>query len=147
MGGNAGMLPATRCGRRVITGRGSDMAESGSGSGTTTQVGGPAAVASAMRVLDRHVRALVRHALAQHAVQGANVADVAALHDRLAKLLHAISLEHGTDAMSTAAEYGAAALEAGSLYPGDELEVFLRDVAAGVRATAKELTRSTPFGA
>lgn len=131
--------------------KGIDMTErgsgSGGGSGTTTSVDGPAAVMTAMRVLDRHARTLVRHALAQQAVPGTNVADgVVALHDRIAKLLHAISLEHGTDAMSTAAEYGASALEAGSLYPGDELEAFLRDVAAGVRATSKELTRSTPFG-
>jgi hypothetical protein len=105
-------------------------------------------VASALRVLDRHARTLVRLALAQHAVQGSDVAQgVTGLHDRLAKHLHALSLEHGTDAMSTAAEYAAAALEAGSLYPGDELETFLRDVAAGVRATAKDLTKSTPFGA
>ncbi len=48
--------------------------------------------------------------------------------------------------MSTAAEYAATALEAGSLYPGDELEAFLRTVAAGVRTTAKELTKSNPFG-
>lgn len=122
------------------------MADSRSGSQTTTQMGGPAAVASALRVLDRHVRTLVRHALAQHAVQGSVADGVTELHDRLAKLLHAISLEHGTDAMSTAAEYAASALEAGSLYPGDELEAFLREVAAGVRATSKELTRSTPFG-
>lgn len=123
------------------------MAESRSGSQTTTPMGGPAAVASALRVLDRHTRTLVRHALAQNAVQGNDVAaGVTALHDRLAKLLHAISLEHGTDAMSTAAEYGAVALEAGTLYPGDELEVFLREVATGVRTTSKELTKSTPFG-
>lgn len=121
---------------------------SGSGAGAATQVGGPAAVASALRVLDRHVRTLVRHALAQHAVQGNNVAaGVTELHGRIAKLLHSISLEHGTDAMSTAAEYGAAALEAGTLYPGDELEAFLREVAAGVRATSKDLTKSTPFRA
>lgn len=124
------------------------MAESRSGSQTTTQMGGPAAVASALRVLDRHTRTIVRHALAQHAIQGTDVAEgVTALHDRVARLLHAISLEHGTDAMSTAAEYGATALEAGTMYPGDELEAFLREVAAGVRATAKDLTRSTPFGA
>lgn len=123
------------------------MAESRSGSGATTQMGGPASVASALRVLDRHARTLVRLALVQQTVPGNDVADgVTGLHDRLSKLLHAISLEHGTDAMSTAAEYAASALEAGSLYPGDELEAFLRDVAAGVRATSKELTKSTPFG-
>jgi hypothetical protein len=126
------------------------MAESGSvaAAGSATQVGGPAAVASALQVLDRHARTLVRLALAQHAIRDTDVAGgVGSLHDRLARLLHALSLEHGTDAMSTAAEYAAAALEAGSLYPGDELEAFLRDVTASVRTTSKELTRSTPFGA
>ncbi|MCW2921205.1 MAG: hypothetical protein JWL76_1079 [Thermoleophilia bacterium] len=121
------------------------MAESRSES--QAQMGGPASVASALHVLDRHARTLVGLALAQHSVQGGDIAEgVVELHDRLSQLLHAISLEHGTDAMSTAAEYAARAQEAGSLYPGDELETFLRDVAAGVRATAKDLTKSTPFG-
>ncbi len=122
------------------------MAESGSGT-VGAQVGGPAAVASALRVLDRHARTIVRHAIAQQAVRDNDMATgVASLHDRLARLLHELSLEHGTDAMSTSAEYAAAALEAGSIYPGDELDAFLRDVAASVRATSKDLTRSTPFG-
>lgn len=124
------------------------MAESPNGStgGATAQVGGPAAVASALRVLDRHARTLVRLSLVQHAIRDSDVAaGVTTLHDRLARVLHVISLEHGTDAMSTAAEYAAAALEAGSLYPGDELESFLRDVSAGVRATSKDLTRSGPL--
>jgi hypothetical protein len=111
------------------------------------QVEGPASVASALRVLDRHVRALVRHSISQQAIPGGNLASgVGELHDRLAGMLHAISLEHGTDAMSTAAEYAAFALEAGALYPGDELEAFLREVAGAVRATSKDLTKSTPFG-
>ncbi len=124
------------------------MAESGSGSVTSsTQVGGPAAVASALRVLDRHARTLVRHAIAQHAIRESDTAaGVAALHDRISRVLHALSLEHGTDAMSTAGEYAAAALEAGTIYPGDELEEFLRHVCASARATSKELTKSTPFG-
>lgn len=122
---------------------------SGSGSGEgVPQVGGPAAVSAALRVLDRHVRTLVRHSIAQQAVSEATVAEgVGALHARLAGRLHRISLEHGTDAMSTAAEYAAAALEAGSIYPGDELDTFLGEVARSVRATAKDLTRTAPYGA
>lgn len=113
-----------------------------------TQVGGPAAIASALRVLDRHVRVLVRHSITQQAIRDSDLASgVAALHERLASQLHAISLEHGTDAMSTAAEYAATALDSGSLYPGDELEAFLTRVAGDVRATSKALTKSTPFGA
>ena len=110
--------------------------------------GGPAAIASSLRVLERHVRVLVRHAITQQAIRDADLAaGVSQLHDRLATHLHAISLEHGTDAMSTAAEYAATALEAGAIYPGDELEGFLASVAASARTTSKELTRHTPFGA
>ena len=120
-------------------------------SGTTgpepMQYGGPAGVATALRVLDRHARIIVRHSIAQHALHGNDAAmAVGDLHDRVSRLLHDISLEHGTDAMSTAAEYAAAALDAGTLYPGDELDVFLRQVASAARVTAKELTKSTPFG-
>lgn len=112
------------------------------------QVGGPAAVAAALRVLDRHVRTLVRHSIAQHAIRDGDVAaGVGALHGRLATRLHRISLEHGTDAMSTAAEYAAAALESGTLYPGEELDTFLVEVARSVRTTARDLMRSTPFRA
>lgn len=115
--------------------------------GSGSQLGGPASVAAALRVLDRHVRTLVRHSIAQQAIRDGDVAaGVGALHGRLATRLHGISLEHGTDAMSTAAEYAAAALESGSLYAGEELEAFLGDVARSVRATSKELTRTQPYG-
>jgi hypothetical protein len=122
-----------------------------SGAATTgadqPQVGGPAAVAGALRALDRHARSLVKHGLAQQSIGGASLAaGVGEQHDHLARLLHEISLEHGTDAMSTAAEYASAALEAGSLYFGDELDQFLRQVAASVRTTSRELTKNTPFG-
>lgn len=111
------------------------------------QVAGPAAVAGALRVLDRHARTIVKLTLAQHAIEEVSLAaGVANRHDRIAHVLHEISLEHGTDAMNTAAEYAAAALDAGSLYPGEELEGFLREVAAAVRATARDLTKATPFG-
>jgi hypothetical protein len=111
------------------------------------QMGGPAAVAGALRVLDRHTRAIVKHGLAQQAIGGASIAaGVGEHHDHVARLLQELSLEHGTDAMSTAAEYAAVALEAGSIYVGEELDSFLREVAGSVRATSKELTRSTPFG-
>jgi hypothetical protein len=123
------------------------MADGASG-GATTQVGGPAAIAGALRVLDRHARTIVRLAIAQHVIRDADVAGgVASMHDRVSTVLHEVSLEHGTDAMATAAEYAAAALDAGTLYPGEELEAFVRSVAAGARATSKELTRHTPFGA
>ncbi|MCW2928870.1 MAG: hypothetical protein JWM86_2838 [Thermoleophilia bacterium] len=123
------------------------MADAGAGGATSgPQVGGPAAIASALRVLDRHARTLVKLAVAQHAItDGDTAAGVGAWHDRTSRLLHAISLEHGTDAMATAAEYGAAALEAGSIYPGDELDAFLREVAASVRATSRDLTKASPF--
>ena len=97
--------------------------------------------------VDRNARVLVRLVVERQAIDDADIAaGVGALHERLSRLLHAISLEHGSDAMATAAEYAVAALEAGSLYPGDELEAFLRQVAASVRATSKGLTRTTPFG-
>lgn len=119
-----------------------------SGSGGGPQVGGPAAASSSLRMLDRHVRTLVRHSIAQQAIRDSDVATgVGVLHGRLAACLHRISLEHGTDAMSTAAEYAAVALESGSLYPGEELDAFLAQVARSVRATAKDLTRPTQFGA
>lgn len=124
------------------------MSDGTVGGSAGAQVGGPAAVASALRVLDRHVRVMVRHSITQHAFRDSDLpTGVAQLHDRLAAHLHALSLEHGTDAMSTAAEYASTALDAGSIYPGDELEAFLTQVAAAVRATSKDLTRSTPFGA
>ena len=126
------------------------MSEAGS-TGTTagpTQVGGPAAVAGALRVLDRHTRVLVKLSIAQQTIQDVDLAHgVGDLHDRLARLLHGISLEHGTDAMSTAAEYAAAAIDAGSLYPGDELDAFLGGVALAARTTSRELMKGTPFGA
>lgn len=120
----------------------------GAGVSSVTQVGGPAAVTTAMGMLDQHVRVLVRHSISQQAIRDADLAaGIGELHGRIASRLHAISLEHGSDAMSTAAEYAATALEAGSLYPGDELDAFLTEVAARVRATSKGLAKSTPFGA
>ncbi|MCW2925355.1 MAG: hypothetical protein JWM98_2759 [Thermoleophilia bacterium] len=110
-------------------------------------VGGPAAVAAALRDLDRHARTIVKLALAGGALRDADLAEgVGELHARIAQSLHAISLEHGTDAMSTAAEYAATALESGLLYPGDELDRFLRDVAASARATSRDLTKGSPLG-
>lgn len=124
------------------------MADAGSSSTSATGVGGPAAVASALRMMDRHTRTLVKLVLTQQAIPGNDVAQgVGELHARIATLLHGISLEHGNDAMATAAEYGAVALESGVLYAGDELESFLQDVAASVRATSRELAKGTPFGA
>lgn len=88
-----------------------------------------------------------KHAIAQHGIQGNDLAaGVSERHDQVARVLHEVSLEHGTDAMNTAAEYAAAAIDAGSIYPGEELETFLRDVAGAVRATSRELTKSSPFG-
>lgn len=111
------------------------------------QMGGPAAVAGALRILDRHARTITKLAIAQHGVTDSNLAaGVAERHDQVSRLLHEISLEHGADAMNTAAEYAATAIEAGSIYPGQELETFLRHVAAAVRSTSRELTKSTPFG-
>lgn len=111
------------------------------------QVAGPAAVAGALRVLDRHARTMVKLSITAQAVTGNDLAaGVAAEHDRVAHTLHEISLEHGTDAMNTAAEYAACALEAGSLYHGEELDTFMRDVAVSVRNTSRELTKHTPFG-
>jgi tRNA A37 threonylcarbamoyltransferase TsaD len=104
-------------------------------------MGGPAAVAGALRVLDRHTRTIVKHGLSQQSIAGPSLAEgVGEQHDHVARLLQELSLEHGTEAMSTAAEYAAVALEAGSLYVGEELDSFLRDVAGSVRATSKELT-------
>lgn len=142
--GEAAMLPSCRSRRR-----GNDMNDESraAGAGAAPQVGGPAAITMALRVLDRHVRVMVRHSIAQQAIRDSDHGvGVSALHDRLARRLHAISLEYGTEAMSTAAEYAAASLEAGSLYPGDELDAFLGEVARSVRSTNKGLTRSTPFG-
>ncbi|MCW2961272.1 MAG: hypothetical protein JWM90_1659 [Thermoleophilia bacterium] len=101
---------------------------------------------AALRVLDGHVRALVRVALVQQSLRENDVAaGVAEFHERCARLLHAVSLEHGTDAMSTASEYAVTSLEAGLLYP-DELDSFIRSVAGSVRATSRDLTKATPFG-
>jgi hypothetical protein len=121
----------------------------GAGAGAAVgAMGGPAAVSAALGVLDHHARVLVRHAIAHQAIGGGDLVDgVGELHAHVAGLLHAISLEHGSDAMATAADYAAAALHAGSLYPGAELDAFLARVAASVRTTSKELTRATPFGA
>ena len=119
-----------------------------SGNRAQPEVGGPAAVAAALRQLDRHTRTLVKHALATQSISDTDLAaGVGAQHDHIATVLHEISLEHGTDAMSTAAEYADAALQAGSLYAGEELDTFLPSVAASVRSTSRELTKSTPFGA
>jgi hypothetical protein len=114
---------------------GPDVASSTSG-GTT------------LRVLDRHVRTLVGIALVQHGAQEADAAvSVGAWHDRFARLLHAVSLEFGTEAMATASEYAATALEHGLLYPSDELDAFIRTVASSVRTTSRDLLKGTPFGA
>ena len=124
-----------------------DARTSNGAASSTAQVGGPAAVAGALRVLDRHARTIVKLIVAQQALGGSDTAtEVAKWHDRISRLLHSISLEHGTDAMSTAAEYAVAALESGTLYAGDELDAFLRSVAASVRTTSREITKSSPFG-
>jgi hypothetical protein len=100
-----------------------------------------------LRLIDRHARTIVKHAIAQHGIRGSDfAAGVAEHHGHLSRVLHEIQLEHGSDAMNTAGEYAAAALESGSLYPGEELDSFLRSVAASVRATSKDLTKNTPFG-
>lgn len=109
-------------------------------------IGGPAAIAVALRALDRHARTIVKLAIAQQGIDGDLAVGVAERHDQVAHVLHELSLEHGTDAMVAAAEYAETALEAGSLYPGDELDEFLRSVAAAARATSRDLTKSTPFG-
>lgn len=119
----------------------------GSSGGLGQQVQGPSAVAGAMRVMDRHVRAIVRVAIAQQAMHGSDVATgVAAWHERITRQLQRISIEHGSDAMSAAAEYAVAAMEAHQLYAGEELDEFLRDVAAAVRATARDVNRHNPLG-
>lgn len=116
------------------------MVDDGSVLGTST-----GSSASPMRVIDTHVRAVVRIAITQQAIRGTGFADgIATLHDQLARCMHDISLEFGMEPMVAAAEYAAAALETGSIYPGDELEAFLRRIAASVRATSKQLSRSTP---
>lgn len=100
-----------------------------------------------MIMLERHAREIVKLAIAQHGITDGDLATgVGERHDHISRVLHEISLEHGSDAMNTAAEYAAAALEAGSIYQGEELEAFLRTVAASARTTARELTKSTPFG-
>ena len=125
----------------------SEIRTAGGTASSTANVGGPAAVAGALRVLDRHARTIVKLIVAQEALGGSDTAtEVARWHDRISRLLHAISLEHGTDAMSTAAEYAAAALESGALYAGDELDAFLRSVSSAVRATSRDITKSSPFG-
>lgn len=102
---------------------------------------------TAIASVDRHARVLVQLVVARHAIDDGDIAaGVGALHARLSRLLYSISLEHGSDAMATAAQYAVSALDAGSLYPGSELESFIGQVAASVRMTAKDLTRSTPFG-
>ena len=113
----------------------------GTGTGSAQVTTGP------LRLLDRHARTIVKHAIAQHGIRGSDfAAGVAEHHDHLCHVLHEIQLEHGSDAMNTAGEYAAAALESGALYPGEELDSFLRNVAASVRATSKDLSKSTPFG-
>lgn len=117
-----------------------------SGAVGPTQVGGPAAIAAAMRQLDHYARSIVKLALAQDVIKGANVADgVARWHDHVTRMLHSVALEHGSDAMMVAAEYASAALEAGVLYAGDELDLFLRDVASAARETARDLTKASPI--
>lgn len=109
-------------------------------------VAGPAAVTASLRQLDRHVRAIVTLCVAQQAIRDPDLAGaVATHHDDVARVLHDISLEHGTDAMDAASDYAEAALAAGSLYPGEDLERFLRHVAAAVRATSRTLARAAPF--
>lgn len=95
--------------------------------------------------IEGHVRALVRAALAQGATRGPvdAASSVARWHDGIAASLHAVAIDFGTEATSTAAEYGVAALEAGVLYPGDELEAFLREVGGAVRATTRRLATGT----
>lgn len=108
---------------------------------------GTGTVTGPLRLLDRHARTIVKHAIAQYGIRGNDLAaGVAEHHDQISRVLHEIQLEHGSDAMNAACEYAAAALEAGSLYPGEELDTFLRSIAASVRATSRDLTKSTPFG-
>ena len=120
------------------------MSGGATGSSDQAQVG---ALTGPLRLLDRHARTIVKHAIAQHAIRGGDLSSgVAEHHDQICHVLHAIQLEHGSDAMNTAGEYAAAALESGSLYPGEELDTFLRTIAASARSTARDLTKSTPFG-
>ena len=123
---------------------GSTAGSGGTGQSLATST---AAATGPLRLLDRHARTIVKHAIAQHGIRSSDLAaGVAEHHDQISHVLHEIQLEHGADAMNTAGEYAAAALEAGSLYPGEELDTFLRAIAASVRATSRDLTKSTPFG-
>jgi hypothetical protein len=118
---------------------------SGGATGSSDQAIGT--LTGPLRLIDRHARTIVKHAIAQHGIRGSDLAaGVAEHHDQICHVLHEIQLEHGSDAMNTAGEYAAAALESGSIYPGEELDSFLRTIATAARTTARDLTKSTPFG-
>jgi hypothetical protein len=123
------------------------MTNTGGGTGAGSTQVTASTITGPLRLLDRHARTIVKHAIAQHGIRSGDLAEgVAEHHTHVSKVLHEIQLEHGSDAMNTAAEYAAAALEAGSLYPGEELDAFLRSTASAVRNTSRDLMKSTPFG-
>lgn len=107
-----------------------------------SSMSGPAAIAATFANLERHVRIIVGIAIEKQAIHGDVAAGIGDMHDRVAHLFDEVTRDYGTDTMVAAAEYAAAALEAGLIYPGDEVEHFVRAVARSVRATTRALAKT-----
>jgi len=115
---------------------------SGAPSSSATQAG-----SDALRTLERCTREIVVTSIAQGSLRGNDPAvSVSEWHDRTARMLHDVSMDHGTEAMATTTAYAVAVLNGGMLYPGDELEEFLRHVGAAVRATFRDVAKAHPAG-
>ena len=61
------------------------------------------------------------------------------LYASVCESLHGVSLEHGSEAMATAAELAEAAIDNGLLYPGAETMAFLSGMGEYAREAHKEI--------
>lgn len=108
-----------------------------------TGMSGPAAIAAALGTLENHVQRIIQTAISKHELRGDVASTIASMHDSLARVLDDLSRTYGADATNIAAEYAASALDAGLIYPGAETEQFIREITESVRATSRDLAKST----
>jgi hypothetical protein len=85
----------------------------------------------------RLVTAAISHGAA---ADGPPAERVGELYRQLCEVLYDLDMDHGNEAMVTAVEFTVAAIDAGLIYAGGESVDFVREVAASVRATSRELS-------
>jgi hypothetical protein len=85
----------------------------------------------------RVVSAAIAHGACADGPPAERVGD---LYRQLCEVLHDVDMDLGNEAMTTAVEFTVASINAGLIYAGGESVDFVRDVAASVRATSRELS-------